>query len=1148
MTTDIPRLPAVRPLSKILPGGTEGGKEFGRIVGLLLFQEAQRSEREFTLFDDASGDYEGLDSFSRRPRTDKAIGYQYKFFPSPLSDAHRLEIRNSIDHAIARSKKLTLEKYVLVTPDDLKNSAKRREGGDVEWFENLRKQYVRNFELEHFGHSKLQSLFTQSHHLCLYYYPALVTTGVLKRKTIQEFRVQYDRALKARFGRIEFVGMSVYKEEASRRIPLEQIYIPLSVVSEKSPDEDENTIRTDPTSFLSQGSKTVILGDPGSGKSTLLAFLALVGISTSLQTRCDVSADNRLTVVVTLRRYADELKEGRSVSLLEHITDTIRADFNVDGIDKDFLEFYLLTGQAIILFDGIDELPGTGYKKTIRQRIEAFNALYPSNTIVITSRIIGYDAETRFNEAFSHFRVAKLRTPEIERFIKDWYAARIGDVLEQRVNSSDLVKVITNPDNESIRDLARNPLLLTIVALVHRIDAVLPDQRVVLYQKCTETLLNTWYRAKKRDEEVIKGRIERRNRLRVESIAYWMHRRSLEEKGRAVAPHADILAFLTSHISDKEIVPTDGEPPEDQAERFLNFIKNTAGLLIEAGDGLYSFIHLTFQEYLSATHLTTFGEMGGTQAIWDELGGDLNNPRWREVVRLLVASLRSTSGQEFFVKKLLNPDVCRETRDAALLLIGLLRDGVEPAEEEALEITTHALKTLFRLDNSNDVRAVHSALAAWFGKDKKNEQVGTHAVKKLFASSDPARRLTLLLTKSIVHIDDPMIDERILIYKNLAGSLELSAFARLVDREVNDTIPTIDWSRMNSVHDFWATESPEGNVAAAAGLCISILLDPIGVPRRLFHRELVVLGAVPSNGPHNDHMLNLLSFALPLVVFPPEIAGAFKIALGSARGQKARSEKETSLIVSRVQRLLAGKRTPVRNKDTEPSLDVKNTLLEKANLASSEVTRLPEQLRHFREPTNTSGLGLIKKTFRATFEKNSFGYIKMIFDSEIYSELLFPSLQLSLNVSPVAHWQEALRGPLQSRVSEAICMYFDIREWETLITRFKENTQCEDDRFFAAWLVMLDIWTWEHEGYHEDTSSPLKRIISVVQGDPHPLLRFVLSLRKACLQLPGANEELTALVTDRESGLADLLTDVGWAHPGPVNRRPKTHMTANTSV
>ena len=63
-------------------------------------------------------------------------------------------------------------------------------------------------------------------------------------------------------------------------------------------------------------------------------------------------------------------------------------------------------------------------------------------------------------------------------------------------NVKDLAGILNDPKHGAIRELAQNPLLLTIIALVHRIEADLPDERVLLYRKCAETLLSTWHNYK----------------------------------------------------------------------------------------------------------------------------------------------------------------------------------------------------------------------------------------------------------------------------------------------------------------------------------------------------------------------------------------------------------------------------------------------------------------------------------------------------------------------------------------------------------------------------------------------------------------------------------------------------------------------------
>jgi len=82
----IKRLPGVKTLYELLPKGAEGGSEFARIVDLLLFHEARRAGKKITIFSDVAGDYHGLDSFEGDVfRKEGTTGYQYKFYPSPLT-------------------------------------------------------------------------------------------------------------------------------------------------------------------------------------------------------------------------------------------------------------------------------------------------------------------------------------------------------------------------------------------------------------------------------------------------------------------------------------------------------------------------------------------------------------------------------------------------------------------------------------------------------------------------------------------------------------------------------------------------------------------------------------------------------------------------------------------------------------------------------------------------------------------------------------------------------------------------------------------------------------------------------------------------------------------------------------------------------
>ncbi|MBS1827084.1 MAG: NACHT domain-containing protein [Acidobacteria bacterium] len=731
------RLQETKSLWDILPKGTEGGKEFARVVDLLRFHEARRAGRSITLYSDAAGDFHGLDGFEDSPAGH--VGFQYKFIPSPFTPSHRAEIEKSLAATQKAQKKLKLKKWILVTPQDATQSATRKDGGDVTWLEGLKQKLKLPFAVEHWGHRSLQSLFLQVESICLYYYPELLDHQGKRRSSIADLRSRYNDAIQELYREIQFVGVPVREHKTAQGIPMENIYIPLEITPEGIKDE---TARRNPLDFLAPGMRTVVLGDPGSGKSTLVKFLALAGQSKALQARFSLHPEPRLPIVVILRRYAEELRKNSNLSLTDYIVATMRAQLEVPA-ERDFLEYYLESGRAILYFDGLDELPESGMRTDVRDRIANLSKVYPHNTFFITSRFVGYVNPYRFrNEGWSHYQVAPLRLPEMERFVHDWYQARIANRAERQRNIDDLVSILRNPNHTAIRDLAENPLLLTIIALVHRIEADLPDERVLLYRKCTETLLSTWHNYKSADTDGKKrGKVERRNLYRMEAIANWMQcRGSGANRERAVAPYDELTRFLTQYIEQNEPEDPDHEP-DQIAEYFLTFVKERAGLLIEAGDRLYSFVHLTFQEYLTAEHIKRLSGKAGVDAVWEAIRPHCCDPRWHEVIRLLIAGYDNPDAEARLVEELLNHDDQPGARRAPLLG-GLLLDGVEAAEKRQTQIVDVLIRGCCNAEDRAIFRSVWEPLGEWTIRNDANRAL---VETSLDQTRKPLRTLMLSL-------------------------------------------------------------------------------------------------------------------------------------------------------------------------------------------------------------------------------------------------------------------------------------------------------------------------------------------------------------------------------------------------------------------
>ncbi len=595
------------------------------------------------------------------------------------------------------------------------------------WPNHFRKNgEKRNLEanLEIWDAKQVQERILQLPPLALRYFPDRVADSAARVKRITANRTVYDRELRKLHGKIQFIGMSVYKEEATAAVDMEAIYIPLRIVGEAADEAKPDTPRTDPLRLLAPGERHVILGDPGAGKSTLLRFLALVGTHRPLQERYRSQADDRLPILVMLRQFADALKADPKLDLLDYVVQTTALEFAFRNLDCEFFEYYLYAGQAVLFIDGVDELPGLTFKQDVRERIGKLLSKYPGNTTVVTSRIVGYDKEIRYDAlGFSHHRVARLTLDDIERFVGSWYTVRIENRAERKRNVQDLARIVRDPTSRAIRELAENPLLLTIICLVHRVDAVLPDERVVLYQKCTETLLNTWHTWKFRtDDTRNRSRVEKQNQLRMEFIAYSMHGAldATDPSKRAIFPHDELVNELAEYITEIE-TPRTGAPRE-LAEVFLKFVRERAGLLVEVGQGQYGFVHLTFQEYLAALFLKNTGEVGGVEAIWSNIKDRCSNPRWHEVIRLLIGSMRQDESQRYFLKRIVPRDDDNDASTRAVLAGGCLLDGIAAAEEMADDIVRALLLAAANADSLDALRKPLHQLQALQERNSGNQQ------------------------------------------------------------------------------------------------------------------------------------------------------------------------------------------------------------------------------------------------------------------------------------------------------------------------------------------------------------------------------------------------------------------------------------------
>ncbi|MGB3405743.1 MAG: HEAT repeat domain-containing protein [Microcoleaceae cyanobacterium] len=395
--------------------------------------------------------------------------------------------------------------------------------------------------------------------------------------------------------------------------------------------------------------KAVLLGAPGSGKTTLLSYFAvMVARENSITETLGLDEDTDwLPILIKMRdfgRYSE-------ISLLEYAKQFTEKSLCVPELPAGFFEYWLNDGRALILIDGLDEIANSAKRSHVVQLIDNFLHRYKKNYAIITSRPAGYRGDYFRTDEYPHFQIEEFDDEKIEKFIKKWYNSRVPDKVEAERYKQSLRKALSG--NSRIQLLARNPLLLTIIALIHRYRGVLSKQRHQLYGKAVETLLKTWDANKDlTNHKKLKYLDLDDLQELMEQLAYWIHTQgnTTEKEGGTLIEREELIKESSKKIENiKGIKPNIAQ---EEAERFIDFIRERTGLLNEQGIDYYAFVHKTFQEYLCAKDINERANRD-FEIILASIRDYLHEGEWREVLLLLIAQQKSEDAAKA-IREILN--------------------------------------------------------------------------------------------------------------------------------------------------------------------------------------------------------------------------------------------------------------------------------------------------------------------------------------------------------------------------------------------------------------------------------------------------------------------------------------------------------------
>ncbi|NEO33177.1 MAG: NACHT domain-containing NTPase [Symploca sp. SIO3C6] len=355
---------------------------------------------------------------------------------------------------------------------------------------------------------------------------------------------------------------------------------------------------------LARNRNLMVVGKPGSGKTTYLQRVVTECNGGNLQA-------HRTPVLIKLREFVEDGREvGYSLErYLKHCWRLSDAE----------TQLVLDQGRALVLLDGLDEVTGED-GKTIAKQIKRFARAYPQVQVIVTCRT--QSQESRF-ERFDYVEVADFNEPQVQAFAEHWFKTVMGDESAGLARAREFLRLLFLEENKPIRELAITPILLSLTCAVFHQAGKFYSKRSKLYEEGLELLLEQWDKSREieRDEIYRDLSVERK----LELLSY-LAVKKFEQPQYVLFEQAELEGYIGEFL----------EIGQRDSRVVLRAIEAQHGLLIERSQKVWSFSHLTFQEYLAARWFVDCAD-------WKKLTSQIVNTYWREVFLLIVSMLNDSS-------------------------------------------------------------------------------------------------------------------------------------------------------------------------------------------------------------------------------------------------------------------------------------------------------------------------------------------------------------------------------------------------------------------------------------------------------------------------------------------------------------------------